>query len=506
MGTGPKRLRPGVFTTCRRGAWLGLLVALMPLSRAQEPAGPAAGRWQSADAAEVTRLVDGFLGSERTAPPTRLSRALLVPPVTDNDTGTVAGKAFAQCPRGVDRIILLAGGGAGTEALLPQWDSMRTVLGAVDVDAQAIAECGSRPGIAVAATATTADQAIASVVPFLQRRLSRPFRIVPLVVGAAVDPALLVGALVPLLNVERTAVVALTPGDFSPAVLESLFSPHDGQSSGSLNALPAHLQAMRGLALEMGWKPVVAAQYATPAGATGISVLLVDDPNRVDLLMEAAKADWDDPVTQSAFADAGRAAGRTNFQGDLLSEPEREVLLWLARKTLVAKLKGEPLPAPPLYSDTLAGPAGCFVTLNQAGKLRGCVGSILPKDPLATTVQRNAVAAALEDKRFQPLTSEELPDVEIAISVLTPLRKLEYRDGQDLLDQLKPGIHGVLLTYENSKRATFLPQVWAQAPNKAAFLGALCRRAAAPVDAWQDPSKTTVEVYESFDFAEKAPR
>jgi len=495
-----------------RSACLGAWVAFTLAASAQAPAGGGTGGWPAADAAEITRLIDGFLGPDRTARATHASRALLVPHVTDGDSGAVAGKAFAQCPRDIDRVILLAAGrpagtvgATGPQGLsrLPAWDSMRTALGDAPVDAQAVQECRAHPGMAAEAEPGGADQAMASVLPFLQRRLSRPFRLVPVAVDAEADPALLVQALLPLFRDERTAVVALTPGGFGPAGLETLFSPADDALAGGVEALPAHLLAMRSLAAEMGWKPVVVGHQARPDGVVSLSALLVDDPNRTDLLAQAAKATWDDPLTQAAFADAGRAAGRTNFQGDLLSQPEQEVLLWLARKTLTAKLKGEPLPAAPLYSDTLSVRSGCFVSLTQGGKLRGSIGTIVAKDPLAAAVQRNALAAALEDKRFKPLTVEDLPSLEIGISVVTPLRKLQYRDGQDLLDQLKPGVHGVLLTYEASKRATFLPQVWGQLPEKTAFLKALCRKGGIPLDAWQDPAKTTVEVYESFDFAEK---
>ena len=473
----------------------------------------ASGPLPAADAVELARLIDGFLATTPGPHGGRNGRAVIVPQVTDGLTGSVAGQACALLPADLDRIVLLAAlpaaaaGAAGAtvagQTFVPLWESLRTALGEVRVDAPALQQCQSLPGLAVGDRVGPAEQAMVSILPFLQRRLPRAFRIVPLAVATDADPALLAKVVKAWLQDERTALVAVATGSLGPAEIEALFAPADEPQAGSTPMLPAHLVALHGLAADLGWKAVIAGHRVTEAGQHATAVLLADDPNRVDLLAQATKASWDDPLTQAAFADASRAAGRTNFQGDLLSQPEQHLLLVLARQTIDSKLRGETLPGTPLYSDTLAAPAACFVTLNQAGKLRGCIGTILPKEPLAAAVQRHALSAALEDKRFAPLTLAELPGVEIEISVLTPPRQLEFADGPDLLSKLQPGVHGVLLTYEKSKRTTFLPQVWGQFPDRATFMQALCRKAGIPLDGWQDPALSTVEVYESFDFAEK---
>jgi AmmeMemoRadiSam system protein A len=459
------------------------------------------------EAAELGRTIDGYLASKPGSPAEPQGRALLVPQVEDAGAGAVAGGAFARLATDIDRVVLIARRAAATTAIapargaivLPACESIRTALGEIRVDAEAVRACRAQAGVASGGETAAAERAMAAVLPFLQRRLPRTFQIVPLAVDAAADPALLAALVRPLLRHERTAVVVLTVPPFGPADLEAAFAPAEGTAS----APPASLAALKSLATDMGWRVTVAGHGATTAGLACLAAVLVDDPNRVDLLVQAAKATWDDAATLAAFQDAGRASGRTNFQGDLLSQPEQQLLLSLARKTIYCKLKGEPLPAAPQYSDTLSRPSGCFVTLNLAGKLRGCVGTILPKEPLAVAVQHYAQAAAFEDKRFQPVTVEELAGIEIEISALTVPAKAEYRDGQDLLGKLTPGVHGVLLTYEGGKRATFLPQVWGQLPEKAAFLTALCRKGGIPADAWQDPAKTTVELYESFDFTDK---
>jgi AmmeMemoRadiSam system protein A len=490
-------------------AAIGLvLIALRSLPSGAAETAPQA-MDESTDAPALSRRIDGFLAVEPLTRPGTRARCVLVPAVTDSDSGTVAGQALAQLVTDVDRVILLATGsqttGPDAAVTVPDWGSLRTALGVVPVDTSALGAAASRRGLGSGSGEDKAAQAMVSVLPFLQRRLTRAFRIVPVLAASDADPSALAEMIAPLLREERTAWVVLTAGSLGAADLDSLFAPAESAAVANTHALPAAMLVLRALAGELGWKPLVTGLASPADGRALLSAVLVDDLNRVDLLTHAAKAAWDDPLTQAAFEDATRAAGRTNFQGDLLSQPEQAILLHLARSTILAKLRGETPPPPPVYSDTLARPSGCFVTLNLKGALRGCLGTVLPKEPLAVAVQRYAQSAAFEDKRFAPLTEEELAAVEIEIGALTPPARLEYRDGQDLLDKLQPGVHGVLVTAADGKRSTFLPQVWKQFPDKEVFLKALCRKGAIPVDAWQDPGKMTVEVYQSFDFRE-SPR
>lgn len=475
------------------------------LHGAQGPAFPAG---DAPEAVELARLVDGFLAAEPHDRPLPSGRCLIVPAVTDNHTGALAGKAFARLRTDADRVILLAtrtpAAPATPAVSLPAWESMRTALGAVTVDTEALSAAAARPGVAAGQAEGPSDRAMASVLPFLQRRLSGPFRLVPLDAAPDGDPSLLAGILRPLLALERTALVVLVPGPLAAAEVQSLFEPFAGRAEPSPEALPAALRAVRLLAEELGWRLAVTGSGTPTDGRALLSAVLVDDPNRLDLLLGATAAAWEDPLTRAAFEDAARAAGRAGFVGDPLSQPEQTLLLYLARTSIAARLQGKELPAPPLYSDTLAQPSGCFVTITLNGALRGCLGTVLPSEPLAVAVQRYAVAAAFEDKRFQPLTLDELSSAVLEIGVVTPPVKVSFRDADDLLAQIEAGTHGVLITHQDGKRATFLPQVWKQFPDKALFLTALCRKGGIPADAWRDPARVTIQVYRSFDFREPA--
>lgn len=181
---------------------------------------------------------------------------------------------------------------------------------------------------------------------------------------------------------------------------------------------------------------------------------------------------------------------------------EQEVLLKTARAVISASLGAAP-PPPEVTADTfpaLMETHGCFVTLHKAGALRGCIGTIEPANSLIANVKDNAIKAAFSDPRFPPVTVEELPEIEIEISVLTIPKSLDYTDAEDLLRKLEPGVHGVILS-QGWHAATFLPQVWTQLPRKESFLSNLCAKAGLPQTAWKD-KKTQVKVYEVTYFSE----
>jgi AmmeMemoRadiSam system protein A len=127
----------------------------------------------------------------------------------------------------------------------------------------------------------------------------------------------------------------------------------------------------------------------------------------------------------------------------------------------------------PVPSTILKEDRGCFVTLHKYGQLRGCIGTIEPVCLLAECVEENARNAAFKDPRFPRLSAEELPDIDIEISVLSVPERLDFKDGNDLKRQLRPNVNGVILSH-GMRRSTFLPQVWEQLPDKELFLEQLC--------------------------------
>jgi len=124
-----------------------------------------------------------------------------------------------------------------------------------------------------------------------------------------------------------------------------------------------------------------------------------------------------------------------------------------------------------------------FVTLTQAGNLRGCIGSLQAFRPLHDDVKANAIAAAFSDPRFKPLSATEYNEICIEVSLLSALSAMTVSDEDDAMAQLRPGVDGIVLQC-GDKRGTFLPQVWESLPEPRRFLQELKRKAGLPADFW----------------------
>ncbi len=168
-----------------------------------------------------------------------------------------------------------------------------------------------------------------------------------------------------------------------------------------------------------------------------------------------------------------------------LSGVERETLRRVALDSIRHGLEWGRSLEPDLdrFSSALRAPGAAFVTLDLHGKLRGCVGSFEARRPLLRDVAQNAYSAAFMDFRFSPLSDTELPDLELHISLLTPLVPLLVESREELLQKLRPGTDGLLLE-DPPHKATFLPQVWKSLEEAEDFLGELFLKAGLPPDHW----------------------
>ena len=172
-------------------------------------------------------------------------------------------------------------------------------------------------------------------------------------------------------------------------------------------------------------------------------------------------------------------------------------LLARARRAIAMALGLEA--GPPVEHPAFAERGACFVTLTEEGALRGCIGSIQQRRTLGEDVDGNAVAAAMRDHRFAPLTAGEWPRVNVEVSLLSRPEFMEFRSEQDVLERLQPGVDGVIL-FEGCRRATFLPQVWEQLPEPRAFLGRLKEKAGLAAGHWS--GNMMVATYHVDKFAE----
>ena len=165
-----------------------------------------------------------------------------------------------------------------------------------------------------------------------------------------------------------------------------------------------------------------------------------------------------------------------------LSEKDKTTLHTIARAAIEADCLGKPSPDIPVTSQILKEKRGAFVTLHSQGNLRGCIGYVRAKKPLHQTIREMAIAAAFQDSRFKPVTQGELKDLEIEISVLTPLEKISD------ITEITVGRHGIYII-KDYHSGLLLPQVATEQKwDRESFLKHTCIKAGLPEDAWKDKS------------------
>ncbi len=165
-----------------------------------------------------------------------------------------------------------------------------------------------------------------------------------------------------------------------------------------------------------------------------------------------------------------------------LSTADQETLFQVARDSIKAHLKGEGSVLPQVASPILNQPSGVFVTLHRHGCLRGCIGYLDARKPLLAAVQEMAVAAAFGDPRFPPLREDELADLDLEISILSPMHQIKN------IDEIQVGRDGIYLE-RGGCRGLLLPQVATEYSwDRLTFLKQTCNKACLPQNAWEDPA------------------
>jgi AmmeMemoRadiSam system protein A len=175
-----------------------------------------------------------------------------------------------------------------------------------------------------------------------------------------------------------------------------------------------------------------------------------------------------------------------------LSHEDQQALLRIASDSIRHGLDaGTPLRLDEAgFSSDLQATRATFVTLQKGGNLRGCIGSLEARQPLAQDVADNAFSAAFRDPRFPPLHEGEFEDLEIHISILTPSEPMTFVSEEDLVSQLRPGVDGLIME-DGFYRGTFLPSVWEQLPDPQSFLTHLKLKSGLPTDYWSDTLKVS---------------
>ncbi|MGA3266002.1 MAG: AmmeMemoRadiSam system protein B [Verrucomicrobiota bacterium] len=331
-------------------------------------------------------------------------------------------------------------------------------------------------------TPETWEHSVEVQVPFLQMTLTK-FRILPLVFGE-VDPEQVARVLAKQLDDQTIVVASSDLSHYYPYAAATNLDHHCIQAILNLDIESMKTQEA------CGKLPILTLMYL--AREKGWLTQLLDCRNSGDVTGEKDRV-----VGYSAIA-------FYELPPTAYGASERKILLDLARTTLRRVATNGPLPEiraaelPPKLAETKA----CFVTLTEQGQLRGCIGHLVPQEPLYRAIEDNAQGAAMRDPRFTPVQPQEVDRIKIEISVLTEPQPLAFNSPTELLDKLQPHSDGVVLRI-GARRATYLPQVWDQIPDKVEFLNQLSEKAGCDSSAWRgkDASVSTYHV-ETFEEAE----
>jgi AmmeMemoRadiSam system protein A len=175
-----------------------------------------------------------------------------------------------------------------------------------------------------------------------------------------------------------------------------------------------------------------------------------------------------------------------------LTPAQRTAILQIARRAIRERVSGRVMAGPAISDPVLQAPGAAFVTLTRSGALRGCIGFVQAVQPLGEAVAHCAAAAATEDPRFSPVKPEDLPELQLEISVLSPLVRAEDPA------EIQVGLHGLHIS-RGGRRGLLLPQVATEHGwNRETFLRQTCRKAGLPDDAWQRGAEIHVFTVDHF--------
>jgi AmmeMemoRadiSam system protein B/AmmeMemoRadiSam system protein A len=459
-----------------------------------------AGKFYSGDSVELKKTIEAFF--EAAVPPKNegMLQAVIVPHAGYVFSGQVAASGFNQInPNKKYKRIFLIGSSHTTRfdgASVYAEGSFVTPLGKVPVDTMVAKDLMEKEKLFQYNKAVhEGEHSLEVELPFLQMKLKHAFSIVPIIIGGqSVETCKkLANALKPWLNEESLFVVST---DFShyPQNIDRMTA--DAIITNNPDALIAAMKInesknLPGLVTSLcGWTSVLTLMYMT-AMDTSIKYVDIQYKNSSD----SPYGDTNRVVGYHAIALFGKEKpAKSEFS---LSAMDKENLLKVARSTITAYLPGNKIPTIDTtgFSAAIQQHCGAFVTLKKDGQLRGCIGRFTADIPLCEVVQQMAIAAATQDYRFARVEIEELSEIDIEISVLSPMKKITS------VDEIQLGVHGIYMT-KDGKSGTFLPQVASETGwSLEEFLGH-CARDKAGIG-WEGWKSAELFIYSALVFGEQ---
>ncbi len=459
-----------------------LFLLFAALAGAQVRPAAVAGSFYPADAKELARTVDALLAKAQPPAVPEPLAALISPHAGYQFSAGVAAHGYSLLKgRKYDRVVVIAPShiAAFPFASVYGGDAYQTPLGLVPVDKAFAAKLADGRAIRISPQGHVAsgrgEHALEVQLPFLQRTLGQ-FKLVPIILGdQSYETCRALGvALARLAAGSSTLIVASSDLSHFHPYQDAVTLDHK-----TLRAIEEwdYLSMSRNFEMNVweacGGGPIIAAMIAAERMGAGQARLL-KYANSGDVTSERGSVVGYGSLALVKTAGPGREAPFA------LGAAERAELMRLARRSAETVVRDRKVidytPA-----GALAQERGAFVTLKERGELRGCIGYVSPSKPLGLTVRDVAAAAAVEDRRFRPVSEKELPLLEYEISVLSPLRRIYD------VKQIEVGRHGLVIK-KGYAMGLLLPQVPVEQHwDRATFLREACIKAGLEPNAWQDP-------------------
>ena len=458
----------------------------------REPA--VAGRFYPDSKTELTKKINSYLDKALIESLPGKPVAIISPHAGYQYSGAVAAYGFkAIKDYKYKRVIILAPSHYSRYrgASILDVDAYKTPLGLVNLNSGICNNLVNNPPfIGTFKNAHKREHSLEVQLPFLQTVLGDDFELIPVLISRlnSEEVDFIADKLRPLIDEDTLIVVS---SDFTHYGHGYDYVPFKKDVEANIRKLD-HGAIERILALDLdGFFRYKGATGITACGFMPISVMMKILPSNVQgkvLNYDTSGNILDDFNTSVSYASIifTRDIEPPDIIGDSngLNSDEKLTLLEVARKTLESSVKEGKRPdlnsGEYTLSQTLKNKRGVFVTLNKNGNLRGCIGHIQPREQLFDAVIDNTINSSMNDGRFNPVSEDELPDIEIDISVLSPIKKISGAE------KFITGKHGIIICL-GGMRAVFLPQVATeQGWDREETLAQLCNKAGLPSYAWKD--------------------
>ncbi len=447
------------------------------------------GKFYPSDSTELSKMIDGFLDKVKLPEVKGKIKGIIAPHAAYIYSGAVAAYSYKLVERkDYDTVIVVAPthnyGFLGC-SIYPS-GYYETPLGRAKIDEYLAKEIMKNSGFKYIPKVHIPEHAIEVQIPFIQKVLPKA-KIVPIIMGYQNEKTIrrLADALANSIKGKKALIVAST--DMSHYNPKEKANRIDRNTISLLkdykcNTLIKKIE--RGTGIMCGGGPVVSMLLAIKA---------LGSPE-VKILKYADSSDFGGSPSQVVgYLSAAVILPEEKEDFNLTSEEKRE-LLKIARRTIENFILKKEIPNFDIKNKKLLEKRGAFVTIKEKGRLRGCIGFTAPLFPLYQTVIKAAIFASTRDPRFPPLVPQELPKIEIEISVLTPLRKINKPD------EIIVGKHGILIS-KKGRSGLLLPQVaiengW----DKEEFLKQTCYKAGLPKNCWKKGAE--IYIFEAIVFGE----